>query len=128
VVTIKKTKLEWAGWILSGLIGVVLVMFSLIKFIQPGDYAENAAAAGMQAQHLTVLGVLLALCAATYSIPRTSLVGAILTTGYFGGAISVHFLANDPIANLLLPIFIPILAWLGLALRRPDFRKLTFSR
>lgn len=112
-----KSKGQWIGLGLSGLVTVALAFFALIKFVQPGDYAENAAQMGMQSQHLLVLGILLAVCAVTYAIPKTKLIGAVLTTGYFGGAISVHFLANDPLGNFALPVLLPVIAWLAIYLR-----------
>lgn len=118
----KKTKSEWVGVGLSAMVLIALAVFSVVKFVQPGDYAENAAAMGMQSHHILTLGVLLAICAITYGIPRLQLVGAILITGYFGGAICVHFLADDPLGNLVLPIVLPVFAWLGLYLRSAKFR------
>lgn len=119
-----RSKAEVVGIILGGLISLALFTFGAIKFIQPGDYAEQAAAAGMNAQHLTILGILLFLCAITYTLPKTRIIGAILTTGYFGGAIAVHLLGNDPVSNMALPIALPVVAWLAIYLRNESFKAL----
>jgi len=114
----------WVTYGVNGLVTFALLVFALVKFVQPGDYAENAAAAGMEAHHLTLFGVLLLVCAVTYALPKTAVIGAILVTGYFGGAIASHVLANDPIGNFVLPILFPVLAWVGILLRETRMRQL----
>jgi hypothetical protein len=74
------------------------------------------AEAGMKPEHLTTLGVLLTICALVYAIPMMRVHGAILITGSIGGALAAHMLAGDPIGNFVVPMLIPVLAWLGVYL------------
>lgn len=112
----KKSLTWWVSAVISGLVVVALLGSALVKFIQPGDYAQQAAETGMQPHHLTTLGVLLTICALVYAIPMSRVLGAILITGYFGGALAAHMLADDPIGTFIMPTLIPVLAWLGVYL------------
>lgn len=112
----KKPLNWWVAAVISGLVVLALLAAALMKFVQPGDYAQQAAEAGMKPEHLTTLGVLLSVCALVYAIPMTRVLGAILITGYFGGALAAHLLADDPIGNFITPALIPVLAWLGVYL------------
>ena len=71
------------------------------------------------------IGVLLIVCTIIYLIPRASIFGAILLTGYLGGAISTHVRVNDPLfSHVLFPAYIALLLWVGLYLREPRLRAL----
>lgn len=112
----KKSLKRWASAAITGLVVLALFAAAFMKFVQPGDYAEQAAEAGMQPERLTTLGVLLTICALVYAIPPTRVLGAILITGYFGGALAAHMVAGDPIGNFIVPTLIPVLAWLSVYL------------
>jgi hypothetical protein len=112
----KKSLKWWASTAISGLVVLALLAAAFMKFVQPGDYAQQAAEIGIQPAHLPTLGVLLTVCALVYAIPMTRVLGAILITGYFGGALATHLLADDPIGNFIAPALIPVLAWLGVYL------------
>ena len=72
-----------------------------------------------------VLGVLLLLCTAVYVFPRTSILGAILLTGYLGGAVATHMRAGDPLfSHVLFPTYLGVVLWLGLYLRDSRLRAL----
>ncbi len=72
-----------------------------------------------------VLGTLLLACIALYAIPRTSILGAILLTGYLGGAVATHLRAGDPLfSHILFPTYLGVLLWLGLYLRDDRVRVL----
>jgi hypothetical protein len=112
----KKSLKWWVSAAITGLVILALLAAAFMKFVQPGDYAQQAAEAGMKPEHLPMLGVLLTICALVYAIPMTRVLGAILITGYFGGALAAHMLAGDPIGNFVVPTLIPVLAWLGVYL------------
>ncbi len=69
-----------------------------------------------------VIGIIEALCAVLYVIPRTAVVGAILVTGYLGGAVATHTRIGDP--SLIGPLIFGVMAWAGLYLREPRLRPL----
>jgi len=75
------------------------------------------------------LGVILLACTVLYSIPRTSVLGAILLTGYLGGAIATHLRVGDPVfSHVLFPVYLGILLWAGLYLRNGRLRALLSLR
>jgi hypothetical protein len=76
---------------------------------------------GYSASALRPLGIIEIACALLFAIPRTSVLGAILVTGYFGGAIATHVRIGDPFAT---PLVLGVLVWLGLYLREPRLRPL----
>ncbi len=112
----KRSLTWWVSAVMSGLVVLAMLAAASMKFVQPEDYVEQAAETGMEPGHLTTLGVLLTVCALVYAIPMSRVLGAILITGYFGGAIAAHMLAGDPIGTLVVPALIPVLAWLGVYL------------
>ncbi len=114
--SVKKPLTWWVSAAICVLVVVALAGAAVVKFVQPGEYAEQAAASGMQPAHLTTLGVLLAACALVFAIPMTRVLGAVLITGYFGGAIATHLLADDPIGTFVVPVILPVLAWLSVYL------------
>jgi hypothetical protein len=111
----------WSGRVLSGL-GVLFMTFDamakVLDLIPPEAKAANSL--GWSDHSLPVIGVIALLCTALYLIPRTALLGAILLTGYFGGAIASHVRVDSPLlTHTLFPIYIAALFWIGLYLRDP---------
>ncbi len=105
------------GWVLTGLVGLFMIGASGIpKFMDFPQKDEMMDKMGIPTALLSTLGVLEIGVALLYLIPRTSFLGAILMTGYLGGAIFTHLRVGDP---WWFPIIIGILAWLGLSLRQP---------
>jgi len=112
----------WVGWIISAIpiamMGVLGTVFLLTKraMVQEGmtKYGYPASAA------IPILIVEI-LCAILYAIPRTAVLGAILLTGYLGGAVATHVRAGEP---WFFPIIFGVLVWLGLVLRDPRLREL----
>src|SRR6267378_7433033 len=115
----------WAGRILSGLVVLFLIPDSIIKFIKPAPVVEVFAHLGLPLSVSVTLGILLLVCTVLYAIPRTSVLGAILLTGYLGGAVATHFRVGDPLfSNILFPTYLGVLLWLGLYLREERLRAL----
>ena len=118
-------KTVWLGRILSGLVVLFLIPDGIIKFIKPAPVIEVFAHLGLTLSLANVLGILLLLCTAIYVFPRTSVLGAILLTGYLGGAVATHLRAGDPLfSHVLFPTYLGVLLWLGLYLRDNRVRAL----
>ena len=108
----------WAGRIVSALVVVVLLADGAVNLFAPHLLKQEMAASGFPAELAPVLGALIVLCAAVYAWPRTAVLGAVLITGFLGGAISLHFRLGEigsPPQLICLTIGIP--AWAGLFLR-----------
>jgi hypothetical protein len=86
---------------------------------------EAMAHLGWSLSLLPVLGIVLLVCTALYVIPITSVLGAILLTGYLGGAVATHLRGGDPLfSHVLFPTYLGVLLWGGLYLREPRLRAL----
>jgi hypothetical protein len=105
----------WTGRIISGLIAAFLTFDAVIKIIKIPAAVEGTVKLGYPASVLVPLGLVLLACVALYVIPRTSVLGAILLTGYLGGATATQVRVSDP--WFVFPVFLGILIWLGLYLR-----------
>lgn len=113
------------GWILTGLIVLFLIGGSGVpKFIDFPNKEEMMGKMGIPLNILPALGVLEICVALLYLIPRTSFLGAILLTGYLGGAVFTHLRVGEA---WWFPIVIGVIAWLGLALRQPILFQLLIS-
>ena len=118
-------KRVWIGRVLSGLVVLFLIPDGIIKFIKPAPVVDAFAHLGWPLSLANVLGVLLLVCVALYVFPRTSVLGAILLTGYLGGAVATHMRAGDPLfSHVLFPTYLGALLWLGLYLRDSRLRAL----
>jgi hypothetical protein len=102
-----------------------LIPDGIIKFIRPAPVVEAFAHLGLPLTLANGLGILLLLCTVIYVFPRTSILGAILLTGYLGGAVATHLRAGDPLfSHILFPTYLGVLLWLGLYLRDSRLRAL----
>jgi hypothetical protein len=109
---------RWAGRVLTGIPVLFLVFDCIIKFVCPPMVVAANAQLGYQPGVVFPLGLVLATCLAVYLIPRTAIVGAVLLTGYLGGAIATHVRVGDPLfSHVLFPIYVAVLLWGGLYLR-----------
>ena len=123
-VPVLKTKL-WIGHALSGLVILFLLFDSVIKFVNPAPVADAFAHVGWPSNLAVALGGILLLCTLMYAIPRTSILGALLLTGYLGGAVATHLRVGDPMfSHVLFPIYIGIALWTGLFVRDERVRTL----
>jgi hypothetical protein len=111
------------GWILSALIGAFLIFDGVFKIMSSEQAAQAAPQLGWPASTLPSLGWLLLLCTALYLVPRTSIGGALLLTGYLGGAVATHVRVDDPLlTHTLFPVYMGVALWIALALRSPAAR------
>jgi hypothetical protein len=113
--------MHWGGWTITGLITAVLLMSGALKVIQRPEVVEEFTRLEWPASVAVGLGIVEIACAVIYAIPRTAVLGAILVTGYLGGAIATHLRIED---NFIPPAVIGVLAWLGLYLRDARLRAL----
>ncbi len=106
------------SWIMSGLPVLFLLFDAATKIIKLPPVIEASAKLGFSADSIQGIGFTLLLCAMLYVIPRTSILGAILLTGYLGGAVATNVRADSPLfSNILFPVYFGILIWGGLFLR-----------
>jgi DoxX-like family len=123
VTTSKKS--VWVGRVLSGLVVLFLIPDGIIKFLKPAPVVETSAHLGLPLSLANTLGIILLVCTAIYVFPRTSVLGAILLTGYLGGAVATHLRVGDPLfSHVLFPTYLGVLLWLGLYLRDSRLRAL----
>lgn len=118
-------KQRWAGRVASGLAVTFLVWDSVIKLLAIGPVLESFERLGFPERMSRGIGLLELCCAALYVIPRTSFLGAILLTGFLGGAVALHLRLADPFfTHVMFPTYVGALIWGGLALREPRLRAL----
>jgi hypothetical protein len=111
----------WTGRVISGVVILMLVFSGVLKLMKPDQVVEEFARLGYDDHIAFGLGILELTCAAIYAIPKTAVLGAILVTGYLGGATATHVRISDP---FLPPVIAGVLAWLGLYLRDTRLRSL----
>ena len=106
--------LVWAGRVISVLVSLVFVASALMKLKGGTEVAQGMAHLGLPESLILPLAILEISCVAFYLIPATTVLGAILLTGYMGGAICTHLRVGDP---FFIQIALGIFVWLGLYLR-----------
>ena len=114
----------WAGWALSGLAGSLLLADGVMKLFKPAVVVEGTTRLGYAENTIVPLGIVLTASAILYLIPRTAFWGAILLTGYLGGAVDVHVRSGDGAFEILFPVVFGAMIWGGLALRDRRFSSL----
>lgn len=117
----------WAGWVLSGLSIAFCLMDALMKLFHPRFVIDATSEIGWPADPatLTALGVILLVSTALYAFPRTVVLGAVLLTGYLGGAVASHMRHADPLlTHDLFGVYLGILVWGGLWFRDARIRAL----
>ena len=109
-----------AGWIISGLMAAFMVFDAVGKFAKPAAVVQAFQRTGWPLETAVPIGTILLLCTVLYLIPRTAVLGAVLMTGYLGGAVATNLRLENPLfTNTLFPVYFGVLIWLGLALREP---------
>jgi hypothetical protein len=117
-------KMRWAGRILSAIPVLFLLFDGVAKLTKPASVVEATVRLGYPESIIPGLGILLLVCTVVYVIPHTSVLGAILLTGYLGGAIATHVRIGDPLFPILFPSIVGALIWGGLFLRDERLRTL----
>ena len=114
-------KVVWVGRVISGLVSLAFLMSAFMKLKGGAEVTEGMAHLGLAESLIVPLAVLEFSCVVVYLIPATSVLGAILLTGYMGGAICTHLRAGDP---FYFQIGFGVLVWLGLFLRESRLKAL----
>ena len=121
------TALIWAGRALSGLVIAFLLMDAAMKLIPVEPVITTMQTLGFNSTDTLArgLGVLLLVCTALYVFPKTALLGALLLTGYLGGAIAIQLRSGNPLfSHILFGGYIGIFMWAGLLIRNGQIRSL----
>jgi len=122
---IPQTKQVWTGRVLSGIAVLFLLMDATMKVLAVPVAVAGTVKIGYPAGVIVPLGIVQLVCLALYLIPRTSVLGAILWTGYLGGAVATHVRIGDPLfSHILFPTYVATMLWAGLWLRDRRLRAL----
>jgi len=118
-------KRSTAGYVLTGLVAAFLTFDTVMKLLQLAPAVQGTTELGYPAGTVVVIGAIELLCLVLYVIPRTSVLGALLLTGYLGGAIATHVRIGSPLpTHTLFPIYVALMVWGGLYLRESRLRAL----
>jgi uncharacterized membrane protein (UPF0182 family) len=112
----------WTGRIISGLVVLFLLFDGVTKLMRVEPVLKAAAQLGLSVTQIVGIGILLLVCTAIYVIPRTSILGAVLLTGYLGGATAIQVHARNPMFETLFPVMFGVLVWAGIYLRDAGIR------
>lgn len=108
----------WTGRVMSGLVTLFMIFDGVSKLMLVPQVVEATQKIGYPENTIRPMGVLLLICTALYTIPRTSFLGAVLLTGYLGGAVASKVRLEDPLfSSVLFGVYFGVLAWGGLYLR-----------
>jgi hypothetical protein len=121
---------QWIGRILSGLVIAFCLLDAGLKLVPIQPVYEAMQSLGFESTTTLArgLGVLLIACTVLHAIPKTSLVGAVLLTGFLGGTMAIHLRAGSPLfTHVLFGGYIGIMLWAGLLLRNRNARAILFQ-
>ena len=117
----------WIGRILTGLALAFLLLDAIMKIVKASPAVKGSVELGYPESAIEGIGWTLLACTALYAIPRTAAFGALLLTGYLGGAVATQVRAGNPLfTHVLFPVYFAVLVWAGLYLR--DIRFARFLR
>ena len=110
----------WTGRIIAGLVTLFMLFDAAMKFVRPAPVIQAFARTGWPAELSVPLGAILLTCTILYVIPRTAVLGAVLLTGYLGGAVAANLRLENPlVSNTLFPVYFGILIWTSILTRNP---------
>jgi hypothetical protein len=119
------TPRRWTGFVITGLITLFMLLDAAMKFFVPKPVVDAFARTGWPIDLSVTLGVILLTSTVLYLIPRTAILGAILLTGYLGGAVATNLRLHNPwFSHTLFPVYFGILLWGALWLREPRVAEL----
>lgn len=114
----------WAGRIVSWLPALFLLLDGVAKLFKPAPVVEGTVKLGYPESVIIPLGIVLVVCTVLYLIPATAVLGAILLTGYLGGAVATHVRVSDGLFPIVFAVTFGALIWLGIYLRDARVREL----
>jgi DoxX-like family len=106
----------WAGRIIGGLPALFLLVDGAMKLVKPLPVVEATRNLGYSENTIIPIGLVLIACTILYLVPATSVLGAILLTGYLGGAVTTHVRVGEGLFPIILPVIFGIMLWLGIYL------------
>jgi len=112
------------GYVLSGLPVIFLLLDSVMKLFKPAFVVDATTKLGYHESTIVPLGIVLVVCTLIYLFPATSVLGAILLTGYLGGAVATHVRMAEGAFPIVFPVILGAFVWGGLYLRDPRLRAL----
>ncbi len=118
---ISRTRL-WTGRTLSGLAALFCLVDGGMKLFKPPVVVQATLQLGYPESAIVGIGVVLLACTILYLIPRTAILGAVLLTGYLGGAVATYVRVNGPLFNIVFPVIFAGIIWGGLYLRDKRLR------
>jgi hypothetical protein len=114
-----------AGWVMTALPALFLLLDGVMKLVKPAPVVEGTLTLGYPVNVIDGLGIVLLASTVLYILPRTAVLGAILLTGYLGGAVATHVRVGNPLfSHVLFPTYLGALLWGGLWLRDARVRAL----
>ena len=119
---------RWAGMIAFALVCAMLAMDAAMKLLLLKPAVDTNAMLGFSRSGTFEIGACLTICLLLYLIPRTRFVGAILLTGYLGGAVTAHLRAGSSLFQMLFPVFIGVLVWGAICWPSQEGRRLPWLR
>ena len=125
--TTQRVRRDWprTGWVLTGFVALFLAFDTILKLLQLAPAVDATVALGYPAGTVFAIGVIELIALVLYLVPRTSVLGAVVLTGYLGGAIATHVRAGSPLpSHTLFPSYVALLVWGGLYLRDGRVREL----
>ena len=127
--TTSSTAKVWIGRTMGGIVILLMLMDSIFKFIVNEAVIKGTTDLGFQVHHLPILGTLGLISTLLYIFPRTEILGAVLLTGYWGGAIATHVRLDNPLfTHILFTVYLGILAWGALWIKSERLRNLILNR
>ncbi len=111
------TRRIWTGHLISGLPALFLLVDAVGKLVKPAAVVQATLQLGYPSNCILWLGIVLLVCTTLYLVPRTAVLGAVLLTGYLGGAVATQVRVSANWFNILFPVFLGFLLWTGLAFR-----------
>lgn len=121
----KNPRRPWGGYILSGIAILFLLFDSIVKVLKLDIAVEGTVELGYPQSTVVGIGLTALICTIVYTIPRTAVLGAVLLSGYLGGAIATHVRLGNPLfSHVLFPVYLALLIWGGLYLRDRSIRLL----
>jgi hypothetical protein len=115
--------------IVGGLPALFLLVGGVTNLFKPAFVVEGTTALGYPESVIVPLGVVVLVCAVLYLIPQTAVLGAILLTGYLGGAVATHVRVGNPLfTHTLFPVYLGVMIWAGLVLRDRRLRPILARR
>ncbi len=111
------SSMRWTGLVMSGLSALFLLVDGVMKLFKPAVVVDTTVQLGFPEPVILPLGVVLLVSTALYLVPRTAVLGAILLTGYLGGAVATHVRVQDGAFPIVFPVIVGAMLWGGLVLR-----------